>query len=610
MSEKHKNTDELNNIANSTNNSEINKQIETKNTKVKSKDASLRLLTIAILLVLIVMAALGSYAFARYVTSRRGTEQAPVAGFHFELKNINGDSTATAQSGTIEFPITRTDENTHVQTGLLAPDTYGRFDMIIDATGTEVAYRYDIDVTVTNCPTNLLFYTDKDHTQPMTTTRTESTVEGETVKTAKFTVSKYVPLDRVKEEHKEIVYWNWLYETGTGEDEILKNDLTDSADMNKTVTMSIVATGSQVLEQPDGVDTVGEQKQTVEIVKLDVTQVDNTTAILASGTQAEVILSYTQTPDNLEDLAISSSDSSIATATVDLANNKVIINALKKGTATITLRGEVSWNITKTINVTVEETVLELGDYVDLDTNYITETTYDDGTTIEEDWRVFYVEPGTGYVWLIMSDYLPNSTEAATAVGLKNATESYGVNSSYPRANLINGLDYLKKTTYMTDNGVSYTGKWKKALFEGNSKLSGNEVTVAGAVDLETWIASWNTGASTAQQLDYQYYSAAESGVNTQGYKVKKGTGSLSTSVSGLTRTGKTLYFPRTAVKDGCYGYWLASPSANYAGNVMHVYCNGSVNSSSYSDSGYGVRPAVRLPSYLLKKDGNVWKLK
>lgn len=656
---------------------------------------------IVLFAILVLLAALGAFAYARYVTSRNGTVQADVAQFRFEFKNINGQS--SSGSGTVQFPITRTDNNQKVDSNCIAPDTYGRFDMIIDTKGTQTSYRYDINVTVTNCPTNLIFYTDKDHQYPITASRS-GTGTAQDPKTATFTISKYVPLNRANEEHKEIVYWEWLYETGNNANAIYENDLLDSADMYKTVTMAIVAKVSQVTSQPAGVLAVGEKWQDISIMKLDVSQTDSTSATMDAGQNAEVILTYGQDPKpgNLEDLFISSGDSSIATASVDTVNDKIIVNALKKGTTVITIRGEKSWNITKTITVTVQETYVnelvlssdnstvsvapsgtesvtisnfanlhpvepftltssdssvatasynngtititgvavgsatitltgtnsgttktiavtveepmpELGDYVDLGTNYISETTYDDGTTIEEDWRVFYVEPDTDYVWLIMSDYLPNSTGKAAAAGLTPATgdyATYGVKSS-SRTALINGLDYLKTTSYMTDNNASYTGNWKTALFSGNSKLSGNNVTVAGAVDLETWIASWNSKASDAEQLDYNYYTAAVSGeAYAQGYKVKKGTGDFAYYVSGLTRTDKTLYFPRTGTKENCYGYWLASPSAVSSSNVMLVYFIGNVGNNSCSNSSYGVRPAVRLPSNILEKNGNKWELK
>ena len=165
--------------------------------------------------------------------------------------------------------------------------------------------------------------------------------------------------------------------------------------MEKTVTMNIVATGTQVTEQPAGVPEVGTQLQTISIVKLDVSQVDNTTATLDLGTQAEVVLSYTQTPTNLEDLVISSSDSSVATATVDLTNNKVVVNALKKGTATITLRGEHSWNITKTIAVTVQGTYIN---ELSLSSDNSTVSVAPSGTgsvTINDFANLYQVEPFT-----------------------------------------------------------------------------------------------------------------------------------------------------------------------------------------------------------------------
>ena len=192
---------------------------------VKKSNLTTVLLTMSIVILLVAIVGTCWYGYAKFITSKNGTAQAQIAEFHFELKNINGDSTSTAQSGIIDFPITRTDGNSKIATGRLAPETFGRFDMIVDGTGSNVAYRYDLNVTVTNCPQNLKFYTDKEHTQPITTTRTQATIGGQTVKTATFTISKYVPLNRVNEEHQEIVYWEWPYETGTGDNEILANDL-------------------------------------------------------------------------------------------------------------------------------------------------------------------------------------------------------------------------------------------------------------------------------------------------------------------------------------------------------------------------------------------------
>lgn len=324
------------------------------NLKKKSSIA----LIVLVLILLVTFLAIAGYAYAKYKTYRNGTAQAQVAEFNFDLKNLSGQSSAS--SGTISFPITRTDGNPNVQTDLLAPDTYGRFDMLIDTTGTQVAYRYDIDITVTNCPTNILFYSDSAHTQAISVIRTGTGTEQDP-KIATFTISKYVPLNRANEVHKEIVYWDWPFETGTG-NEIHANDLIDSADMAKTVTMSIVASASQVNEQPQGIAVVGEQTISVkDIVEIDLPAPGGERAVTINrGSQLNVTLLYDNPPANIETVSVVSSDSSVATGTFNTSTNKVLINALKPGTATITLRGEKSWDLIGTINVTVQGIVEEL----------------------------------------------------------------------------------------------------------------------------------------------------------------------------------------------------------------------------------------------------------
>ena len=76
---------------------------------------------------------------------------------------------------------------------------------------------------------------------------------------------------------------------------------------------------------------------------------------------------------------------------------------------------------------------------------------------------------------------------------------------------------------------------------------------------------------------------------------------------SGTTGYTDTLYYPHPLDSNGnpdtftttnnCYGYWLASPSANSADSVMSVPFSGGVSSSSFRNTFYGVRPVVCLPS-------------
>ena len=328
-------------------------QQDQQNTAVKKKDVSSIIISITTLLVIIAIVAVGFYGYAKYVSSRSGTATAQIADFHFALKNMEGDSTATAQSGTIEFAITRTDGNSKVATGKLAPETYGRFDMFVDGTGSNVAYRYDINVTVNNCPKNLEFYSDSEHTQLITTTRTPANPQPQDNKTATFTISKYVPLNRVNEEHQETVYWEWKYETGTTDNEILANDLMDSADMEKTVTMTIVAVGSQAQGQPQGIAVVGEHPDKAVANNISINDLTNNTLELRSGQTANVTFGYNGDDTNLETLSVRSNDDQVATAT--LQNGEIVVTAksITPATTTVEVYGENSM-VTKSFTVSVD----------------------------------------------------------------------------------------------------------------------------------------------------------------------------------------------------------------------------------------------------------------
>lgn len=330
------------------------KGTQEKQVKVKKTFTGIFGLILFILSVVAVMMTLGVGAWARYVTSRSSNAETEIAAFHFELKNINGESTATAQSGTIQFPITRTDGNTNIQAGLLAPETYGRFDIIIDTTGTEVAYKYDVDVTVTNCPTNLSFYSDGARTQLITPTRT-GTGTAQNPKIATFTVTKYVPVERANDEHREVIYWDWPYETGTG-DAITANDIIDTDDMAKTVTMDIQVSAIQVVGEPTGVPTVGSPTALSDI------SLSSNSCTVREGATGTITINNFANINSVEQFTIESSDSSVATASYD-NNGTITITGIGAGNATITLTGSRSGD-TKTVTVEVLPGI-HVGDYIE-----------------------------------------------------------------------------------------------------------------------------------------------------------------------------------------------------------------------------------------------------
>ena len=210
----------------------------------KKKNKSTIVLTTLLIIIILASSGIGLYAWAKYITSKNGSAQAPMAKWRFELKD---GITQTANQ--IDFPLTRTDNNQQIDSGCIAPGTWGEIPITVVTTGTEVHMKYDLNISIENCPTNLKFYKDANHKKEFTTIRTGTGEEG-SPKVATVTIEKYIDKNSHNinnGEHEQVIYWYWPYETGKG-NQIEANDLIDSADMNKTVTMAIAATGMQVTE--------------------------------------------------------------------------------------------------------------------------------------------------------------------------------------------------------------------------------------------------------------------------------------------------------------------------------------------------------------------------
>ena len=185
-----------------------------------------------------------------------GTASAQVARWRFELK----DGVATTQDK-IDFPVTRTDGKFDVVSeGTIAPGTWGEIPITVVTTGTEVHMKYDIEIVIENCPTNLKFYKDAKHKKEFPTVRSGTGEEGD-LKTATITIERYVDKDKHEKngEHEHIIYWYWPFETGKG-NQINSNDVIDTEDMKMDLaTLAITATGIQVLEvQPNEGEVIPE----------------------------------------------------------------------------------------------------------------------------------------------------------------------------------------------------------------------------------------------------------------------------------------------------------------------------------------------------------------
>ena len=136
-----------------------------------------------------------------------------------------------------------------VAPGTIAPGTYGKIDIKVDTTGTEVLLQYDLNISIENCPTNLEFYSDAEYKNWIENTRTGTGDEGDP-KIATINIERFVGLEE-HGVHDETIYWKWDFETDPSEG-VSNPDLVDSEDMGKTATASIVATGFEILKYEEG----------------------------------------------------------------------------------------------------------------------------------------------------------------------------------------------------------------------------------------------------------------------------------------------------------------------------------------------------------------------
>ena len=250
-------------------------------------------------------------------------------------------------------------------------------------------------------------------------------------------------------------------------------------------------------------------------------------------------------------------------------------------------------------------TVANYGQYVNLNTHILDLNNISLGENNENplsDWRVFNKD--NNGAWLILADYMPNASFDVTTVGLLAGTSGYakyGVRSTTNRATLLSGLTHNNWSSLITESSVA----------------GATGVQVKGAVDLDTWVDSWNANEGYTTLYTDTYYNKNSSYMSDglDGYYVGNFENPTIDRYSLYSDVGygNTLYFPHKSNVSSCSSYWLASPSVfgSDPWYVMNVYYNsGQLTSSRYSEYGTGVRPAVYLPSNIrLNTEGTVWTI-
>ncbi len=170
---------------------------------------------------------IGGQVYSKYVARVKGEGIAQVATWQF---NVNGQE---EQVQTINLQ--STSNNQTLVNNKIAPGTSGKFDIIIDATGSDVGINYQVDFrNEKNKPTNLKF--SYNGTEYNSITQLTQVLSG-TINSNEQEKRKVFPIQ-----------WNWKYQTGSTPEEITANDKVDTQDAKNisNYEFDIIVSGTQV----------------------------------------------------------------------------------------------------------------------------------------------------------------------------------------------------------------------------------------------------------------------------------------------------------------------------------------------------------------------------
>ena len=231
-------------------------------------------------------------------------------------------------------------------------------------------------------------------------------------------------------------------------------------------------------------------------------------------------------------------------------------------------------------------------------------------------WRIFYADSSN--IYLIASDclkydYVPTKTT--------NGTEYTMVKGNDYELSFDNMYEAYTGSADITDARIR---KWMKWVERYPSSTNMNIRSVAYMLDSNIWkdkyqnsYAEYVIGGPTIEMFNASYKAThtekyiEEEVTDANGYKVKWNTdSSFDDSIEGLSTSElENLYVIND--QKNTYGYWLASPSANYDDTLLYVYCDGFVDYRDYSGYGNpGLRALVCLKSNVqLVPKGNAYDL-
>lgn len=189
-----------------------------------------KFISVILIILAIILSFVGGQTYSKYVTEVRGDGTAQIATWDFK---VNGQK---EQVQTISLGSTY-DESTLVN-GKIAPGTKGSFQIIVDATGSDVGIDYKIKFSnESSKPKNLKFYYQE--------TEYDSILELEK------DLSGTIDANAENKSKTLTINWEWEYETGNNPTEIAANDKVDTQNAQEIAnyTFNVNVSGTQVLPQ-------------------------------------------------------------------------------------------------------------------------------------------------------------------------------------------------------------------------------------------------------------------------------------------------------------------------------------------------------------------------
>ena len=292
-------------------------------------------------------------------------------------------------------------------------------------------------------------------------------------------------------------------------------------------------------------------------------------------------------------------------------------------------KGEFYYKVTETeISLWKENTTLTAKITAE---NYGDKVAYSAGEV--DDWKIFYKDDS--YVYIITSDYL-NNENLPTGLNMSkhgengaywasedNFTSTGASNITAEVANKYN-LSWLNSnTSSINPNARATADLLNVSAWTAKFGNASKGIEAIGGPTLEMWVKSWNAKSTLQLKTEYDstgYYigptttTESLSKINDEEDSAKGGKEVEVSSDTNLYSEG-SLYFPYISIHNGCFGYWLASPSgggANYitivgaAGDGGYI---GDPGGNAYSDYVNSVRPLVSIPSSLIgeKDESGAW---